>query len=274
MRFLSLLLVPAALAQSPGQYDNLNATLWQQTSGEYRGLGFQAWVAARASLDRALKDKSWTAAIEQTGKFSKLPPAVIVDIDETIVDNAGGQARLILEGSGRFDPRIWRAWTGSPGGRAIAGALEFARYAQSRKVTILYVTNRVAEEEADTRNLLARLGFPVVDTRHPEIGDSLTTVGERPEWTSDKSARRALLARFYRILLLAGDDLNDFLPGARSGLAERRQRVAPYESWWGRRWILLPNPGYGSWENALWDARPGVSGDEAHDLKVKALRPD
>ena len=273
--FLFLSLIPAlAFAQSPGQYASLNGTLWQQASEEYRGLGLQTFSTARVMLDRALKDKKWTAAIEQTNQFKKLPPAVIVDIDETLVANGGSQGRFILDGNGRYDPKIWREWAAIPGGRPIPGALEFVRYAQSRKVTVFYVTNRDAGEEADTRKMLTSLGFPVVDVKPAGIGDTLLTVGEKPEWTLDKSVRRKMLAQFYRIVLLGGDDLNDFMPGARTGVEERRKLAAQYEGWWGQKWIVLPNPNYGSWESALWGARSGLTDAQMFEIKIKALKRD
>ncbi|MCC7157390.1 MAG: hypothetical protein IT161_22605 [Bryobacterales bacterium] len=275
MRFIGLLAAATcamALAQSPGQYATLNGVLWQQTSEEYQALGLQAFSTARIMLDRALKDKKWTAAAEQTGNFKKLPPAVIFDADDTLVDSSGGQARFILDGNGRYDPRIWREWIDLPGGRPTPGALDFVQYARGRGVAIFYVTNRDASEEAETRKQLAALGFPVVEVKTGEIGDTLLTVNEKPGWTTDKSVRRKLLAQHYRILLLGGDDLNDFMPGARSSVEERRKLAAQYQGWWGRKWIVLPNPNYGSWENSLWNFKSGLSGQEVLDIKVRALR--
>lgn len=267
-----VLISAVAPAQDAGRYASLNATLWQQSSEEYRALSQQAFASARVMLDRALKDKKWTAAAEQKGSFKKLPPAVIVDIDETIVDNSGGQARFILDGNGRYDSKIWREWTSTPGGIATAGSLEFVRYAQSRKVTVFYVTNRHTSEGSSTHKLLVSLGFPVVETRLDDIGDTLLLAEEKPDWTADKSVRRRLLAQHYRILLLAGDDLNDFMPGARSSVEERRRLAAQYQSWWGQKWIILPNPNYGSWENSLWNFSSGLTGQQILDAKIGALR--
>lgn len=264
----------SALAQSAGQYASLNGVLWQQTSVEYQALGLQAFSTARVMLDRALKDKKWTAAAEQTGNYKKLPPAVIFDADETLIDGGGVQARFILDGTGHYDAKIWREWTGIPGGRPIPGALDFVRYAQSRKVSIFYVTNRGAGEEAATRKLLVSLGFPVVEVKAGDIGDTLLMAGEKPGWTGDKSVRRTLLAQYYRIVLLGGDDLNDFMPGARSSVEERRKLAAQYQGWWGQKWIVLPNPNYGSWEGALSNYKSGLSDQEILEIKLRALRRD
>jgi acid phosphatase len=69
--------------------DNLNAVLWVQTSVEYRANSLQAYALAGRLLDDALADPRWTAALEQTGgDYRDLPPAVIVDVDETVLDNS------------------------------------------------------------------------------------------------------------------------------------------------------------------------------------------
>jgi acid phosphatase len=251
--------------------DGLNATAWVQTSVEYRASALQAWRSARLSLPRAMKDKKWTAALEQTGKFKKLPPAIIVDVDETVLDNSPGQARFLLEGNGRFDSSAWMKWTGEKRAKAVPGAVEFLTEAAAKGVTVFYVTNRGPQEADATRDNLKALGFPWKDAAAADIGDVLLLGGEKPEWTSDKSSRRAFLARHYRILLLGGDDLNDFFP-ARLSPAERSAKAAAHEAWWGERWIILPNPMYGSWEDSLYDFNRKLTTAEVQALKLKALR--
>jgi len=250
--------------------DGLNALAWMQTSAEYRGTALQAWRAAGAALPRALKDKRWTAALEQTGDFRKLKPAIVVDIDETILDNSPGQARFLLEGNGRFDAKLWGQWTSEHRARAIAGAKEFLSEARRRGVTVFYLSNRGVKEEAGTRANLEAEGFPVV-TAAGDLGDTVMLYGEKPEWTADKGVRRAAIAKYYRILLLCGDDLNDFIP-ARVSREERAAKAGPYDGWWGERWIVLANPMYGSWEDALLGYRRDQTGAEAAAAKMKALR--
>ena len=271
---VSLLLAIAgapAAAQTAAVMDGLNATAWVQSSVEYRASALQAWLSARLSLPRALKDKKWTAALEQTGKFTKLPPAIIVDIDETVLDNSPGQARFLLEGNGRYDPGTWMKWTAEKRARAVPGSAEFLSEAAAKGVTVFYVTNRSAQEGPDTRDNLKAQGFPWKDQAAGDIGDVLLLSGEKPDWTSDKGTRRAIVARYYRILLLGGDDLNDFFP-ARLAPAERAAKAAAYEKWWGERWIILPNPMYGSWEDSLLGFDRKLTPAEVQARKLKALR--
>jgi acid phosphatase len=76
--------------------------------------------------------------------------------------------------------------------------------------------------------------------------------GERADWGSDKSSRRAEVALHYRVLLLVGDDLGDFASNVRTSIPARRDIVLRYRENWGSKWIILPNPMYGSWEAALY----------------------
>jgi len=251
---------PASTATArPTEHENLNAVLWVQTAVEYEASARQAYAAARAALASALADPSWSAAIEQRGAGAGLPPAVVLDLDETVLDNAVFQARLIETGAA-YSEAVWRGWVEERHATAIPGALEFVREAEARGVTVFYVTNREAVSEAATRENLDRLGFPL----GPPARDTVLCRGERPDWAgSDKSSRRAAVAREYRILQLVGDDLGDFLPQARGLPEQRRERAAPYGGWWGTRWIVVPNPMYGSWERAVTDEAPGLPGDSA-----------
>jgi acid phosphatase len=128
------------------------------------------------------------------------------------------------------------------------------------------VTNRDTAEETGVRHNLDKLGFPVITD-----GDNVLLRGEKPEWTSDKSSRRAFVAASYRILLLLGDDLNDFTNAREKTQAERDAIVAERKDWWGSRWIMIPNPMYGSWERAAI----GTTGTPCEQLqkRIEVLKP-
>ena len=253
---------PAGKASLTGAHENLNAISWMQTSLEYEATALQAYRLAQAQLDAALKDSSWTAAVEQTGSFSALPVAVVLDIDETVLDNSYFQARLVRDRA-TYSEEQWSGWVREARATAIPGALEFTQYAAKQGVTVFYISNRMAPLEDATRKNLAALGFPLSERLDP-----ILSRGERPEWqASGKGPRRQQVARDYRIALLIGDDLGDFVANAAGTLDERRARTAPQAGWWGRRWIMLPNPTYGSWERAVI----GSSTDPV-DAKQRALR--
>jgi 5'-nucleotidase (lipoprotein e(P4) family) len=251
---------PAASVGERAQHDLTNAVVWFQTAAEADAIRRQTWLAARDALVKALSDPDWTAADEQTGDFRSLPPAVIVDVDETVLDNSPLEARFIRQRLS-FTPETWRGWVEERKATPVAGALEFAQFASERGVTIFYVTNRKADEEPATRDNLLQVGFPV-----SEELDVVLTVGEDGA-ASSKESRRARVASTHRILLLVGDDLGDFT--SREGTVdERMQRVRENGRRWGTSWFVLPNPMYGSWERAL---AAGPSGESPEARKYDAL---
>ena len=264
---LSLLAGAGPVAPPAGaQADpNLNATLWMQTSAEYRACVRQGFVLAAIQLERALADPGWTACLEQTGDVSGLPPAIVLDIDETLLDNSIYEARLVRDG-GAYTTESFNAWCVEAAAAPLPGAVEFCRGAAARGVTVFYVTSRRAEVAAATRALLARAGFP--------LDERVQTVLCR-EGAEDKAERRAELARDYRILLLVGDNAGDFAGEFREGTAgERRLAADRRAEWWGTRWIIQPNPAYGDWERALYAGEQVGRLDRSLALREAALRFD
>jgi acid phosphatase len=218
-------------------------------------------------LDEALADPDWTAALEQTGDFSELPPAVILDVDETVLDNSAYAARVLRHG-GEYDIESWTAWCREVRATAIAGALEFTLYAAGKGVAVFYVTNRRHDVEEATRKNLDELGFPLDSSQ-----DTLHTRGETEAWqSSDKGPRRKAIASRYRILLLIGDNLGDFVSGESVSIAERDALAERFRDNWGTRWIVLPNPQYGSWEDAVFGFDYGLTYEERLRIKYDALK--
>ncbi|MBS0521667.1 MAG: 5-nucleotide phosphatase, partial [Proteobacteria bacterium] len=150
----------AARAQDPAPNDLLLATLWTQRSVEYKGNALSVYALARIRLDQALADPGWTAApAEQKGDFATLPPAVVLDVDETVLDNSLYEVWL-MKNNQTFSTRTWDAFCAAQLARAIPGAVEFTQYADSKGVKVFYITNRGVETEKDTRENMVKLGFP------------------------------------------------------------------------------------------------------------------
>ncbi len=150
---------PAALPN-----DNLNATVWMQQTVEYAAVTQTVYRAAESRLDQALKDKTWNALVpeEREKPDASLPPAVIVDVDETVLDNSPYQARLVRSG-GEYDEATWADWVHARKARAIPGAVAFAQAAAARGITVLYISNRATDLDADTLENLKAEGFPIKD---------------------------------------------------------------------------------------------------------------
>ncbi len=262
----------AAVTTPPRQtHENLNAVLWMQTAAEYRSSARQAYRLARLQLDAALADASWTAALEQTTVTPSLPPAVVLDLDETVLDNSAFQARQVADSTPYhgvpYSEEVWNRWCEERTAGGIPGAAEFVKYARSRGVTPFYITNRDHAVEDATRDVLARLDIPVETSR-----DTVLTRHENGWDASDKGARRQFVAANYRILLLIGDNFDDFASGTRVSVADRAALEQKYEAYWGSKWIVLPNPTYGSWEQAITFGEKLPDDPEQRDAQTLAAK--
>ena len=233
---------PAAAALPRGSHEMLNAALWQQTSAEYEAAARQAYRLARVNLDLALEDPEWSAVPTPAANFAQLPPAVMLDLDETVFDNARYEARIILE-YGKYTSQTFRQWCEEGAASAVPGATEFLRDAARRSVAIIYFSARSEKLRACTLRNLERLGLA--------IGDDTNTLLLRS--SGGKAGHRREIATRYRVLLVLGDNLDDFVEGSHAPADERRRKAQRYADNWGSKWIILPNAMYGHWEATFFD---------------------
>jgi len=225
--------------------DMLLATLWTQRAIEYKANALTVFTLARIRLDEALADKSWTAAPgEQKGDYQDLPPAVILDVDETLIDNSRYQVWM-LKNNQSFSTRTWNEFCSAQISTAIPGAVEFVRYADSKGVKVFYITNRDAVTEKDTRENMQKLGFPMGGNV-----DTFLMQNEQPGWGSAKSSRRAVVTKDYRVLLNIGDNFGDFDDRYRGSEADRIKAYEADMPYWGKQWLMIANPTYGSFDTA------------------------
>ncbi len=264
---------PAATAEAPATPpadDSLNATAWFQTSVE-RDLVYRAiYRAAAAQLPAALADKRWDALQKEDrgNDPRKLPPAIIVDVDETVLDNSPSSVRQIREQRG-FDDANWNLWVNERKAKALPGAAEFLNAAAKRGVTIFYISNRTADQAQATIDNLRATGFPIKDASQ-FLGLGTVVEGCEQEG-SEKSCRRQLVGRGYRVLMQFGDQVGDFVQILANTPEGRRAAIAPYADWIGQRWWALPNPLYGSWEPALFNNAWSQPAGERRAQKEAAL---
>lgn len=238
---------PAAAAD-----DNLNAVLWMQASAEYQAATTTVYRAAADKLDVALKEKNWDALVtdERGNAVTGLPPAVIMDVDETVLDNSPYQARLVRGGK-EYDDITWDAWVAEKKAKAVPGVVEFAKAAAARGVTIVYLSNRAVHLKDATIANLKAVGMPVKDD---SVFLGLGTFVEGCEQNgSEKNCRRRLAGQQYRVLMQFGDQLGDFVQITANTPEGREQLLDEYGDWFGERWWMLPNPTYGSWEPAVFN---------------------
>lgn len=233
----------------------ITASSWYQHSAEMNALYYQGFNIARERVETELQKPG-------NGK----PLAVVVDIDETMLDNSPYETELIKNGESKDG---WHKWTEKASARALPGALDFAKFAEGKQVAVFYVTNRDSSERESTLRNLAKLGFPYADQEHLLTrGDTSFANGN----VSSKAGRRAKVASTHNIILLIGDNLNDF-----SEIFENRKTnmgkdaVAENAALFGKRYIILPNPMYGAWEKPLFDYQDKLSEREKTQLMVEKL---
>lgn len=210
----------------------LQSVMWFQHSGEMRALYYQAYNIAKYSLNNYL---------EQSKSLTK--KAVIVDIDETILDNSPFEAQMLLTDSIYSDGN-WKHWVDKSIADTLPGALNFLNYAKSKGVEVFYISNRAVLEVEPTLKNLKKFDFPFADEDHLLF---------KSDKSSSKEIRRKKIAQDYDIALLCGDNLGDFSAVFDNRIENQlNDSVDVHWADFGKRFIVLPNPMYGSWENQIY----------------------
>ncbi|HWU78045.1 MAG TPA: HAD family acid phosphatase [Rhodanobacter sp.] len=251
--------------------DNLDAVVWTQTAIEHDLIYLQTYRDAQSRLLAALHDPNWDALArgDRMAPSQGLKPAVVLDIDETVLDNSPYQARLVRRG-GEYSEADWAAWCREEAARALPGAVAFTQFAASHGIAVIYISNRASELDRVTLANLRKAGLPVSGPQ-AFLGLGTAVDGCRQVGTS-KACRRQLISRNYRVLMQFGDQVGDFVDVASPTIAGRNQAMAAYLDWIGRRWFVLPNTTYGSWESAVFDNRWSLPAAERRQMKFQALK--
>ena len=217
-----------------GESDHLiNATLWMQHSAEYRACCLQTYKLAKVALAENLKAK-------QTNK----PAAVVLDIDETVLDNSYYEAYMAAEATS-FCDSTWAIWTSKADATEVPGAIDFLKYAQSLGVEIIFISNRYPEELEPTMANMKKLGFPEVPAEN--------FLMKQKDASSCKKERREKVSEKYEIIMLVGDNMGDHseIFDERKTKGDMLEETDAIIDLLGTRYIVLPNPTYGTWEKPI-----------------------
>lgn len=227
---------PEVNTEKPVQHNLAMATLYNHFAQEYTALAYQAFNIAKIKIDRVVTEKK------------NRKPAVIVDIDETVLDNSPYEALTIV--TKKDYPVNWNEWCNFAGARAVPGAVEFLNYAVSKGVNLFYVSNRKkAFVEEGTVENLKKLGFPQVEDKHIMLREDGNDKQERRDKITDAG---------YEIVLLIGDNLGDFYSDSGNN-EERNAEVEAAKDKFGDEYIVLPNAIYGNWPSAIGaDTQQGI----------------
>lgn len=231
----ALLLISCSSSQSLSSSSSAsgndeNALLWQQTSGEYEAICYQTFHLAQMQLEKILNGGQYEGE-----------PIVVMDLDETVLDNSPYNGKLLLENSS-YEPETWDQWVALKKADLIPGAFDFIQFAQSMNVTVMFISNR---DEKHLEATVANLNQLEVLAKPKELF--------LKRGNSSKSKRRAQVAELGDIVMFIGDNLADFsdLFEGDLDLAARKERVAQSKDLWGVKYIVLPNVMYGGWQKAL-----------------------
>ncbi|MBP7408329.1 MAG: hypothetical protein KA941_06175 [Flavobacteriales bacterium] len=234
----------------------VDAVVWQNTSAEAYWLYQQSYDYATWKLEARLQDIDAEKQMVDSAEWDRRPLAVVVDIDETVLDNSPYQVNAVRRGR-TFDQAEWKEWTDKAIAKASPGALQFLQQAQYWGCEVFYITNRDVREKASTLKSLSELGFPFADEAHLLL----------MEGTSDKTERRARVAARYHVVLLVGDQLRDFDERFKDRTVNHgRDVVDAMSDSLSRYFILLPNPMYGTYRDAI----QGKGTDEEKHARMKA----
>lgn len=244
-------------SQKSGPHNNLlYAVAWQQTAAEYQALYYQGFNLARMQVENALGQR----------QNHDRPLAVISDLDATLLDAAEYWGYQVGQDADFFDDAAWDAWIAENRISATPGALEFLDYCAANNVEVFYVSNRDQGENTDIYALaqLQKLGFPYADSEH------ITILRD----SSNKQVVQEEIMAEYEVILLLGDNLNDFSRHYYVTDIEQRERLlAEDKNAYGNRYILFPNPTDGHWIRAIYgDSEPPASAENREILKRAAMR--
>jgi len=239
------------------QEQNTMSVLWFQTSGEAKALFYQGYNIGKMRLDEIIKKKP---------KNNSKKLALVLDLDETVLDNSPYQAWSVVTGN-KYDKPSWSKWIKKAEAKALPGAIEFLTYADTKGVDIYYISNRLEtetdkEKKATIKNL-QRIGAPQADFEHV----LLRTNGK------EKETRRKQVAKTHEIALLFGDNLSDFSGFDDLSVTERIQAVEKQKDEFGKKLIVFPNPMYGDWEKAIYGNKDIESDEEKAKLRKESLQP-
>lgn len=228
--------------------------LWMRTSAEYRALAYQGYNVAMNAVKMAVTDPS----------HQRKPLAIVLDADETVVDNTQLMGESIANGNGRFDAPWWRQAVHQGKSQAMPGAVEFLNEVHKQGVEIFYVSNRYAPVNLDvTIQNFKELGFPSVDKDHVLLFEK----------DSDKQPRFDAIAKKYYVVLYMGDNAGDFPIGTKGKtLAERNGIIDAHKEDFGTTFVVFPNPAYGSWVSALAKGYQNLSPEEQKQVNNQYLQ--
>ena len=229
--------------------ENTMGSLWYQNAAEVDALYQQGYNVATNKLKELLK--------QPTDK----PYSIVLDIDETVLSNIPFQVKMVKDGTA-FNPKLWDEWVQKAEATPVAGAKEFLQFADKNKVQIYYISDRTdAQIDATIKNLEAQ-GLPVQGRDHLMF---------KKEGDKSKEGRRQEVLKHTNLVMLFGDNLVDFAEFSTKSEADRDKMFEQFKAEFGDKFIIFPNPMYGSWESAVYKGEK-KDGKGQSEARLDALK--
>jgi 5'-nucleotidase (lipoprotein e(P4) family) len=247
---------PTFAEQTASPPSNLltSAVAWKETAAEFEALYYQGFNVARSQLDRAL----------QAHKKGDRPLAIISDVDDTVLSSNSYWGYMVNADKEFFDDNAWDKWVADNGPVATPGAVEFLNYAKSKGVEVFYVTSRDQGEKTFEYALanLRKNNLPFADEKH------LTVYRD----SSNKEPRQTEIAQAFDVVVMLGDNLNDFKRKYYvADVQQRKNLMTEDKQQFGRKFILFPNPTDGHWLKAVFgDSEPPATPENRAKFKAAA----
>ncbi|MEI6124375.1 MAG: 5'-nucleotidase, lipoprotein e(P4) family [Bacteroidota bacterium] len=225
------------------------AVLYHQRAAEVKAMYYQTFNYAELVFEKDLAEKT-----------IKEKRAVVVDIDETLLDNSPYEAKCVLANISY--PEQWNEWCSLAKADALPGAVDFLKHVADSKADVYYITNRSEKLREATRNNLKAQGFPLVNDEHLLMKTDST----------NKEMYRQFVAKTHHISLLMGDNLSDFsVLFDKKTVETRTHRADSLHDEFGKRFIVVPNAMYGDWEMAVYLNNTQLSEQQKDSLRKANL---
>ncbi|AYY61701.1 5'-nucleotidase, lipoprotein e(P4) family [Staphylococcus epidermidis] len=230
---------------------NVMAVSWYQNSAEAKALYLQGYNTAKYQLDEHIKKNK-----------SKKKLAIALDLDETVLDNSPYQGYASMHDTSF--PEGWHEWVAAAKAKPVYGAKSFLKYADKKGIDIYYISDRDKEKDFKaTKENLKNIGLPQAKDNH------ILLKGKNDK---SKASRRQQVEKNHKLVMLFGDNLLDFTDPKKSTAKEREKLVQKHEKDFGTKYIIFPNPMYGSWESTLYHNNYQISKNEKDTLRKASIK--
>ena len=229
--------------------ENTMSVLWYQKAAETKALYLQGYNVATDRLKEILQTPS------------DKPYSIVLDLDETVLDNSPYQVQNVKDGTA-FNPKDWDVWVKKAAAKAVPGAKDFLQYADQNGVQIYYISDRTTSQVDDTIKNLEKEGIPVQGRDHLMFLE---------DGVKSKEGRRQAVQEKTNLVLLFGDNLVDFADFSKTSEADRDKKLDELQKEFGEKFIIFPNPMYGSWESAVYQCKKLDAKGQTEE-RLKALQ--